>query len=328
MSPQAVSARSGAGRCWSLWSRLRLLLVGVLVAFAALTVGFQVLDPFGYAVREDAEQFSASVLERRDGRLRLRPGAVGTYLGTRVTIGAHGLRNPPIPEPKPAGRYRILVIGDSVPFGWGVDEEDAFPRQVERALQALAGPGRTIEVVNGASPGWGLPEELWWLEQEGLAFAPDLVVHCVIANDVEVPGPPRAFVLPDWARGVRLFRLAELAWDRMTSPPQPPPPPGEMVAAMLPAVLAWFQARCTAAGARYVLLDTLTVPETEAMAERAQIARIAVPCGQDFIDRYHVSAGDAHPNRDGHADMTRRMLPRLVEILRDADPGLLVEPGR
>ena len=68
----------------------------------------------------------------------MRPGWTGDEFEAPVTINSKGLRNPEIPYEKPANTYRILALGDSWTFGFRMNEPDAYPRQLERMLQADA----------------------------------------------------------------------------------------------------------------------------------------------------------------------------------------------
>ena len=60
----------------------------------------------------------------------LRPGAEGRLGDSAVTyrINADGFRGPRYVRPKPPGKTRVVVLGDSVAFGYEVEEADAFPR--------------------------------------------------------------------------------------------------------------------------------------------------------------------------------------------------------
>ena len=46
--------------------------------------------------------------------------------GVTVRINRLGLRGPELELPKPAGRIRMMVTGDSSVFGFGVEEQDVF----------------------------------------------------------------------------------------------------------------------------------------------------------------------------------------------------------
>jgi hypothetical protein len=65
-----------------------------------------------------------------------------------VRTNAQGLREDrEIAIPKPKDTYRVLVIGDSFAFGYGVERNETFEAVAEAALQS-SHPGQTIEVVD------------------------------------------------------------------------------------------------------------------------------------------------------------------------------------
>lgn len=90
------------------------------------------------------------------------------------------------PERPPAGDedavYRILCVGDSVTFGFNVDQPDPYPRRLEARLRERH-PGRRIEVVNAGVPGWTWVQGLRFLEAYGLRLRPDLVIAAHGTND-------------------------------------------------------------------------------------------------------------------------------------------------
>jgi lysophospholipase L1-like esterase len=93
-----------------------------------------------------------------------------------------GLRNPPID----VGRepcLRILVLGDSYAFGWGVQQNEAFPRQLE-AMIVERYPGVSVEVLNAGVPGYGLYQQRAMLERLLSHVELDIVVSTFsLAND-------------------------------------------------------------------------------------------------------------------------------------------------
>jgi lysophospholipase L1-like esterase len=93
-----------------------------------------------------------------------------------------GLRNPPIN----LGRepcLRILVLGDSYAFGWGVQKDEAFPRQLE-AMIVERYPGVSVEVLNAGVPGYGLYQQRAMLERVLSHVELDIVVSTFsLAND-------------------------------------------------------------------------------------------------------------------------------------------------
>jgi len=110
---------------------------------------------------------------------RMRPGWSGDEFEAPVTINSKGLRNPEIAYEKPEGSYRVLALGDSWTFGFRMKEPDAYPRQLERILQASAarrGDTRRIEVINAGVVGYSTDQEAAYLKTEGWKYSPDLVV--------------------------------------------------------------------------------------------------------------------------------------------------------
>jgi lysophospholipase L1-like esterase len=98
-----------------------------------------------------------------------------------IHINSHGLREREIPYEKPAGVLRILMIGDSYTAGFEVKEEERFSRVVE---DRLVQRGDRVQVINAGTRGWGTDQSLLFLQDEGVRYAPDLVVYVWNANDL------------------------------------------------------------------------------------------------------------------------------------------------
>lgn len=74
-------------------------------------------------------------------------------------------------------RKRMVILGDSTAWGWGVEAEDRFSDVMERQLKGW-------EVINLAQAGYSTDQELLVLETEGLTYRPDLVILLFDRNDV------------------------------------------------------------------------------------------------------------------------------------------------
>lgn len=99
-----------------------------------------------------------------------------------IRTNSLGLRSPEIERQKPAGTTRILVLGDSVAFGWGLRGEDTFASQLA-SLLATVYPDKRFEVINAGVSGYGTWQELDWLKQTGIALQPDVVIVQAHLND-------------------------------------------------------------------------------------------------------------------------------------------------
>ena len=73
------------------------------------------------------------------------------YLHSRAekyaAVNVWGYRGPRIGGKK-TGEQRIVVVGGSTAFGYGVGAADAFPAQLESQLRPLAREGRLVTIVN------------------------------------------------------------------------------------------------------------------------------------------------------------------------------------
>jgi lysophospholipase L1-like esterase len=315
MTPAATSPKPPRRR--RLAPRLALLAAALLFPLLCCEVFLRVVDPGDFGELAARERFSAEVLARgEDGVLRLVPGATSSYLGHEVRISAQRLRNPPVEVPKPADVYRIVVLGDSVPFGWGVAERDAFPRRLEGMLrQRPRRDGRRYEVVNAGSPGWGLAEEFHWLRDHGMAFAPDLLLHCIINNDVEPhPKPPPLF-LSAGLRQVHTLRLLERIADVLTKD-RGDLPDTALTPAMVQFALDQFQGLLAPAGVPYVVFDTVGLPAA-AIAHAAAIGvhHFDTVLSLEWQHAHQVTRSDFHPGPEGHRILAERALAAVTPLL-------------
>jgi hypothetical protein len=143
------------------------------------------------------------------------PMASGTGGQVTVRINSRGYRGREYPWAKAAG-FRLLGLGDSFAFGFGVEEDDTYLARLERALSA-----RHAEVINAGLAGMGPDNEARLLAADGPGLRPDLVlVGFYVGNDLmdAVTGAERtrlrngAPMVPDailerWYRPLRPGRI-------------------------------------------------------------------------------------------------------------------------
>lgn len=115
-----------------------------------------------------------------------RPGLAGIHEGSPVRTNRGGWREDEIPFEKPAGTFRILGLGDSVMFGWKVDERERYLDVLETRLNRQRGE-RRWETVALALPGYNLMIELEVLKRVGLRYDPDLIIYGFVGNDDCLP---------------------------------------------------------------------------------------------------------------------------------------------
>lgn len=134
----------------------------------------------------------AAALKRSSEHWRIghehRPSRSAHLMGVDVSINEHGFRDPDYPEAKPAGEYRVLLLGDSLTLGWGAAAGDTFAARLQQRLEArFAGceRPRSARVINTGVGNYNTDQEVSFFEIRGRRFDPDLVVLDYFINDAE-----------------------------------------------------------------------------------------------------------------------------------------------
>jgi lysophospholipase L1-like esterase len=109
-----------------------------------------------------------------------QPGQEGVFetpqFRTAVRINENGLRDREHSYQRQNDIERILVLGDSFAWGYGVEEAERFSQRLEKSLD--------VEVINAGVSGYSTDQELIWYRNEGIKYEPDLVLLVLAGNDV------------------------------------------------------------------------------------------------------------------------------------------------
>ncbi len=98
-----------------------------------------------------------------------------------VQTNSQGLRNTEEPSDK---AFRILALGDSQTFGPYLANDDTWPFWTESFLRKHYGDADAVQVFNAGVSGYSIADELSYMKEKGLAFAPKLVLLAAFENDV------------------------------------------------------------------------------------------------------------------------------------------------
>lgn len=115
-----------------------------------------------------------------------QPDMYVKFMEQFVTINGDGFRGAPVAREKPIGTVRIVGIGDSQMFGWGVRDHETYLERMATRLSGQAA-GCRWETVNTAVPGYNTVMEIETLKVRGLDYGPDFVVVGFIGNDLQLP---------------------------------------------------------------------------------------------------------------------------------------------
>lgn len=129
-----------------------------------------------------------------------------------VRINHYGLRErDEITPAKPPGQRRVLCLGDSFTFGWGIPEEQGWVRRLEDELRA---DGKDVRTVNCGAAGTVCIDEYWFgLQHRFHVFQPDAVVLTICLNDL-IPSSGVTVIGPSPSTGWRLLDLLQGALGR------------------------------------------------------------------------------------------------------------------
>ncbi len=109
-----------------------------------------------------------------------QPGQEGVFetpqFSTNVRINKNGLRDREHSYERQDDNKRILVLGDSFAWGYGVEEPERFSQQLEKSIGA--------EVINAGVSGYSTDQELLWYRNEGIKYETDLVIVEMAGNDI------------------------------------------------------------------------------------------------------------------------------------------------
>ena len=248
MTPPPKRRPASARARWLLVG-VSLVLVPVLVGLAEIAVRIfgSRIDPLAVFVsspqlRSDTQGETTGGMFEFDPLLcwRLKANLRGIWWDfTPVTTNAQHLRMTRDIGAKKG--IRIVVLGDSVTFGYRVPvafkkekpaEFDAAEKPYSALLEdslRMKFPGREIEVLPLACPGYTSGQGLTWLRRDIAALTPDIVLACFGWNDVRSAGLPDRATMPAsgaqvFVRGVishsqLLLHIAESAQRKAATPP-------------------------------------------------------------------------------------------------------------
>ena len=161
-----------------------LLSASVVMAATVLTLLFGEMFVRVFVPTERLAPLNEVIL----GVMALRPNIHGVHVvphtfSVSYTTNAQRFRSEKLFAPFPDSRtLRVAVLGDSFTFGWGANDDQTYPSQLERLLNSKYGPA---EVINAGVPGMGTGNEALWYNLWVRRFHPNLVILTVVPNDTD-----------------------------------------------------------------------------------------------------------------------------------------------
>jgi hypothetical protein len=121
-------------------------------------------------------------------QFELKPLVHRPLLGQPFVTNSFGMHDDPVTIEKPAGTFRIAVLGASMDMGWGVKYQDTYINRLQewlgvQAARQVRSPPRRFEVLNFAVAAYSPLQRLETLRRKVLAFHPDLVIYSATTLD-------------------------------------------------------------------------------------------------------------------------------------------------
>ena len=107
--------------------------------------------------------------------------------GFTVSTDDNGLRAPIHAVDKRPDTWRIMTLGCSTTFGWGVDDADSYPARLEGLIRDSGHPD--TEVINGGQPGYTSFQGLWLWNDTLKYYDPDVVLIGYLVQDARKAAP-------------------------------------------------------------------------------------------------------------------------------------------
>jgi len=320
----------------------------MLCALAAATVAAELaverLDVYGVNYYVDVQQYQLRAIEiappgevSAEGRIfENRRGVHLVLRDFEYRTDERGLRTGAAYRSAP-GAMPVLFLGDSVTLAWGVDDEESWPRLLER--RARAPDGRPLAALNAGHLMYDTTQQASLLRGWGPVLKPELVVLTFNFNDLQPTWDqlleihlPKAGAPPGgagaetgenrverffwglrylWRYRQELKRLAES--DRSTLPPYSYYPSGWP---RCERALEDVRATCEALGARLVVNDHSfpAVPELPRWCAERGVACISTALSEDDQRRYRNSPIDTHLNAEGNQVVAQSVVEQLVAL--------------
>jgi lysophospholipase L1-like esterase len=176
--------------------------VGVIVSLA-LTLFLLVSLEAIAATRHEPDYFpkDPNIEAKATGATFLRDDLLGHILNPgskEYEINSAGFRGEEFPFQKEEDEIRIVAMGDSITFGFGLDETAPYPYQLQKMLQSEGNGHYSYRVINAGVPSYDSLQVLLTFEHRVLELEPDLIIVTVGWNDL-------SYSLRDWYPEISLY---------------------------------------------------------------------------------------------------------------------------
>lgn len=247
-----------------------------------------------------------------------------------IRLNEHGLRGGPLSALPPGGR-RILFLGASITFGWGVPEQDTVEAKLETMLSAI--DKQPVQVLNAGVGNYNTERYVSRFFDELTDLHPtDIVVHYCLRDAEDLPAGGGNFLLQHselavtlWGAYHRVFeKTGEQSMVQYYRDVYQPNSPGMI---KMKEKLKQLSDYAKAHGIRiYLAMTPITYNLVDYKFDFAHdiMRQVSAEYGYIYCDQLSTMKGipskdiwamptDPHPNALGHQLMAEAILPTLSQ---------------
>ncbi|MFH1063306.1 MAG: SGNH/GDSL hydrolase family protein [Candidatus Omnitrophota bacterium] len=161
--------------------RILLILVGIGLCFCLELIARLVLPENKLNLME-----SIHTVCREDNELlwRQKSNLNTMFQGKHVITNSLGLRNDEIMQHEKENMYRLICLGGSSTFGWGVDREKTYPLHLENLINKCFDQ-KIAEVINAGQIGYTSYQGKKFFKKYLLEYSPDIITVSYVLNDID-----------------------------------------------------------------------------------------------------------------------------------------------
>ena len=186
------------------------LIITILVAEFLLRISYPLYANYNTEMARYAKEIKVI---RNEQYFEHPSNKTGRYYGVKIRTNSMGWREDrDYSLVKPHGVKRIIVLGDSITLGWGVELNQTYPKVLEQLLNNDPSLRYRYEVINTGVGNYNTFLELEMLKRT-LSYDPDMIILGWFINDVEVWS--KANTLVSFLGGYSYFY--GFLWDKLFS---------------------------------------------------------------------------------------------------------------
>jgi lysophospholipase L1-like esterase len=305
-------------------------------------LSLRAFDPIGLWYFTETSKYFASMQPNETYAYIHTPGFRGRFQGVDVVINSAGFRGPEIEAANPRMRMRVVILGDSVVFGWGAPQNTIFPIRLQSMLERVI---PEVEVIPIGVGSWNTRTEYEYLRSTGVHFGAEVIVLLITDNDL-YPHPTGRTDVPknllfmsdtmDTSTGARFLLRgwnAAVRWSYLMAYAQYFRGRYGFAESQANPESSWEDARLALDGIVRLSRDAGAVlliflyGSTNGIEKDPALRRYRAYFKANALDyfalpeelftnrRLRNSAVDGHPNANGHALIAREMYEHLMPVV-------------